>query len=168
MSEQIFIIEDGTLTKFEADDYIEEVYIPDRVKRIGCRAFFEAAVGKVVIPDSVTKIEADAFLDCALEEIEIPDSVTTIETWAFSGCENLRAVMIPDSVASIGPWAIGYRELSFLPYWDPVPFGHPVVIYGKKGSEAERYAKDNSWRYNEQITEFRELEADTGIEEGRS
>lgn len=168
MAEQRFIIEDGTLTKYEADDYAEVVYIPDCVKRIGCRAFFEAAVGKVVIPDSVTTIEADAFLDCTLEEIELPDSVTTIETWAFSGCENLHEIRIPESVTSIGPWAIGYKELHFLPYWDPVPFGRPVIIYGKPGSEAERYTKDNFWCYNEHITEFREIRTDAGKQEGES
>ena len=71
VAEQILIIEDGTLTKFECDDYVEVVCIPDCVKNIG------------------------------------------------------------------------YRELQFLPYWDPVPFGRPVIIYGKPGSEAERYTKDN-------------------------
>jgi len=89
MAEQIFIIEDGTLTKYETD----------------------------------------AFLDCTLEEIEIPDSVTTIETWAFSGCETLQSITIPESVTSIGPWAIGYRELQFLPYWDPVPFADVPSSY---------------------------------------
>ena len=64
MAEQIFIIEDGTLTKFECDDYVEDIYIPDCVKRIG------------------------------------------------------------------------YREHQFLPYWDPVPFGRPVIIYGDPGNEA--------------------------------
>ena len=168
MSEQIFIVENGTLTKFEADDYIETVYIPDCVKSVGEKAFFEAVVGKVVLPDGVTTIEPDAFADCTLSEIEIPDSVTTIETWAFSGCENLREITIPDSVTSIGPWAIGYRELSFLPYWDPVPFGRPVLIYGTKGSEAERYTKDNNWCFNEHVTEFREIGTDTGEQGGKS
>ena len=154
MAEQIFIIENGTLTKFECDDYVEEVYIPDCVKSIGEKSFFEAAVGKVVLSDSVTTIEPDAFLDCTLSEIEIPNSVTTIETWAFNGCENLQSITIPESVTSIGPWAIGYRELHFLPYWDPVPFGRPVVIYGKKGSEAERYTKDNYYRYNDRNMGF--------------
>lgn len=168
MAEQIFIIEDGTLIKYEADDYVEVVYIPDCVKRIGCQAFFEAVVGKVVIPDSVTTIEADAFLDCTLEEIEIPDSITTIETWAFSGRENLQSVTIPESVTSIGPRTIGYRELQFLPYWDPVPFGRPVIIYGKPGSEAERYTKDNYWRFNEHITKFREIKTDGRKLEGES
>lgn len=129
MAEQIFIIEGVTLTKFECDDYVQEVYIPNCVKRIGCRASFEAVVGKVVITNSVTTIEADAFLDCTLEKIEIPDSVTTIETWAFSGCENLQSITIPESVTSIGPWAIGYREFQFLPYWDPVPFADVPSSY---------------------------------------
>ena len=96
MAEQILIIEDGTLTKFECDDYVEVVCIPDCVKNIG------------------------------------------------------------------------YRELQFLPYWDPVPFGRPVIIYGKPGSEAERYTKDNHWRFNEHITEFREIKTDAGKLEGES
>ena len=96
MAEQIFIIEDGTLTKFECDDYVEVVCIPDCVKNIG------------------------------------------------------------------------YRELQFLPYWDPVPFGRPVIIYGKPDSEAERYTKDNFWCYNEHITEFREIRRDAGKQEGES
>ena len=160
MSEQIFIVENGTLTKFETDDYVEVVYIPDCVKKIGCRAFYEAPVGKVVIPESVTTIEAEAFLDCFLKEIEIPDSVTAIETWAFSGCEALHGITIPESVASIGPWAIGYKEDLFRPWLDPKPFEKPVIIYGKRGSEAERYCIDNTRRFNEDSTEFREIGTD--------
>ncbi len=132
------------------------------MKRIGCRAFCEAPVGKVVIPDSVTTIEPDAFLDCGLAEIEIPDSVTTIEAWAFSGCEALREIRIPNSVTSIGEWAIGYKEDPFHPWLDPIPFGRPVILYGKRGSEAERYAKDNYYCFCEHITEFREIKTGAG------
>lgn len=160
MAEQIFIIEDGTLTKYETDEYVREVYIPDGVKQIGCRAFYAAPVGKVVIPDGVVVIEPDAFLECSLKEIVIPESVTTIETWAFSGCEALREITIPESVTFIGGWAIGYREDPFHPWLDPIPFGRPVILYGKSGSEAERYAKDNYWCYNEHITEFKEIKTD--------
>ena len=157
MAEVIFVVEDGTLTKFEADEHIGVVYIPDCVKRIGCKAFCEASVGKVVIPYGVTAIESDAFVDCGLEEVEIPDSVTTIETWAFSGCKALREITIPESVTSIGPWAIGYSEDHFHPWLEPIPFCCPVIIYGKQGSEAERYTKDNFWCFNEHITEFKEI-----------
>ncbi len=157
MSEQIFIVENGTLTKFETDDFVDEVYIPDCVTSIGCRAFYEAPVGKVILSDSVTTIEEEAFLDCLLHEIEIPDSVTTIESWAFGGCEALYSITIPESVTSIGIWAIGYRKLLFAPYLDPVPFGTPVVIYGKKGSEAERYTTENYLCFCKFVTEFREI-----------
>lgn len=76
MAEQILIIEDGTLTKYEADDYVEVVYIPD----------------------SVTTIEAYAFLDCTLEEIDIPDSVTTIETWAFPAVKTFKVLRFPKAL----------------------------------------------------------------------
>ena len=33
---------------------------------------------------------------------------------------------------------------------------------------AERYTKDNFWRYNEHITEFREIETDAGKQEGEA
>lgn len=168
MAEQIFIVEDGTLTKYEADDYVSTVCVPDCVKIIGCRAFFETAVGKVVIPDTVTKIESEAFFDCSLHEIEIPDSVTAIETWAFAGCESLKEITIPKNVTSIGEWAIGYKEDQFHPWLDPKPFGQPVIIYGEKGSEAERYTKDNYWRFNEHITEFREIKPNAEKQEGEA
>ena len=62
MAEQVFIVEDGTLTKYETDDYVKEVYIPD----------------------SVTTIETWAFAGCeAMTEITIPESVTEIGPWAI-------------------------------------------------------------------------------------
>ncbi|MBR3250733.1 MAG: leucine-rich repeat domain-containing protein [Erysipelotrichaceae bacterium] len=89
---------------------------------------------KIIISDGVTTIEADAFLDSGIQEIEIPDSVTTIEAWAFSSCGALREITIPESVTFIGSWVIGYREDQFHPRLDPIPFGHPVIIYGKKAA----------------------------------
>lgn len=35
MAEQIFIIEGVTLTKFECDDYVQEVYIPKKENHNG-------------------------------------------------------------------------------------------------------------------------------------
>lgn len=157
MLELIFIIEDGTLTKFEADEYVEELYIPEQAIKIGCEAFREALVGKVIIPYGTTTIEADAFVDCELNEIEISDSVTTIETWAFSGCEFLRKITIPDSVTFIGPWAIGYREDHFQPWLSPIPLDKPVTIIGKAGSEAQRYAEEYSHLYFPNSINFKEI-----------
>jgi hypothetical protein len=96
---------------------------------------------------------------------QAPEQSTKAPETSLAGTE---VVTLPEGVTSIGPWAIGYRELQFLPYWDPVPFGRPVIIYGKPGSEAERYTKDNFWRYNEHITDFREIGTDAGKQEGES
>ena len=98
MAEQIFIIEDGTLTKFECDDYVEEVYIPDRVKKIGCQAFFEAAVGKVVLSDSVTTIEADAFLDCTLSEMKSQIALQRLKHGLFPAVKTFRALRSPKAL----------------------------------------------------------------------
>ena len=148
----LFVIDDGTLIKYEAenDDPVEELVIPDGVKSIGWHAFFEAWwVESVRIPDSVRVIEEDAFYGCTFSAIVIPEGVTTIEKWAFGGCEGLSEATIPDSVTSIGPWAFGYRR-NFRFYDDPEPVNrhryHPLIyLVGKKGGEAERYAEENKW-----------------------
>lgn len=143
------IVEDGTLVSYiKPGEYEEEVVVPDGVTRIGCRAFYEAWVGSVIIPEGVTCIEAEAFYGCTLSHVTIPSSVTTIEEWAFAGCENLHEVVIPGSVTSIERWAFGYRR-NWL-YYDPAPVDRNVPSYiitliGEPGSEAQRYADDNTW-----------------------
>ena len=63
----------------------------------------------------------------------IPDSVTLIGNSAFQACYGLTSVTIPDSVIFIGWGAFkpdnGWGNLA-------------VKIYGKAGSEAEIYAKN--------------------------
>lgn len=82
------------------------------------------------IPDDVVTIGNYAFFECKnLKEITIPDSVTKIEESAFSDCENLERIYIPDSVTE----------------FDRRIFEHcdKLTIYCHKGSEAEKYAKEN-------------------------
>ncbi len=57
-------------------------------------------------------------------------SVTSIESGTFYNCTSLTSVTIPDSVTSIGEMA--FSECTNL------------TIFGKTGSYAETYAKDNS------------------------
>lgn len=82
------------------------------------------------IPDGTITIERSVFEACEnLKEIAIPNSVTTIEKSAFSDCENLERIYIPDSVTE----------------FDELIFEHcdKLTIYCHKGSEAEKYAKEN-------------------------
>ena len=67
----------------------------------------------------------------AAKKVEIPDEVTSIGYGAFSECSRLEKVTIPESVTSIGE-GVFYGCSSNL------------TIYGKAGSYAEAYAKENN------------------------
>ena len=106
--------------------------------RNGCNAIIEKETNmliqgcnKTVIPVGVTGIGKNAFRGCSsLTSVIIPDGVISIELTAFYGCSSLTSVTIPDSVTSIGDSAFGSCSKN-------------LVIYGKSGSEAERYANEN-------------------------
>ena len=155
----VFQIENGTLVRFAPDERISDVVIPEGVKTIGYGAFMETYADKVTIPYGVTRIEEAAFYECTLFEVVIPDSVTEIESWAFGCCEWMRSITIPESVTRIGPWMIGYYRGpdAWADNWDPAPNNYVPVIYGRKGSEAERYARENGTFRGKRILEFREI-----------
>ena len=89
----------------------------------------------MTIPDSVTSIGDCAFLHChSLTSVTIPESVTSIGDYAFRECKSLTSVTIPNSVTSIGDSA--FKDCP-----------EDLVIYGKAGSEAERYAKKNWMKF---------------------
>lgn len=89
---------------FYGMDMLEEIILPDTIKKIGERAFYNCTgLTSITIPDSVTTIGAEAFRDCTgLTSVTIPDSVTTIGEGAFESCTSLTDIVIPDSVTTIG------------------------------------------------------------------
>ena len=85
----------------------------------------------IVIPAYVTFIGEEAFRRrSSLESVIIPDSVTNIGQEAFCGCTGLKSIVIPESVRIFG--ADVFRGCS-----------PDLVIRGKKGSKAERFAAKN-------------------------
>ena len=87
----------------------ESVVIPDTVKVICDRAFYECQnLESVEIPDSVTEIGESAFARCnRLTEITIPDSVKSMGAGysfnaPFQGCENLKTVTLPKEMEYLG------------------------------------------------------------------
>ena len=77
---------------------LKTVVIPDRVKRIGERAFYMCGtLTNVTIPKSVTSIGDEAFSGCSgLTSITIPDSVTSIGEYALSECSSLQEIIVAE------------------------------------------------------------------------
>lgn len=97
---------------------------------------------EVVIPykengRNVTVIGGGVFSNkLNIKSIVIPRTITTIGGMCFSNCSNLERIEIPSSVTYIGANALK---------------GCPnVVIFGQKGSYAEKYAKENNIKFVEE------------------
>ena len=70
----------------------------------------------------------------SLTEVTLPESVTAIGGWAFKDCENLRLITIPPEVTSIAS------------SWQ-APFPGSIVICGRIGSYAHRWAQQNGYAF---------------------
>ena len=124
---------------------LKKIVLPSKIKSIedstfcGCRK-----LTSVIIPNSVTSIEDDAFTHCSsLTSITIPSSVTSIGLRAFWDCTSLKSVTIPSSVKSINDMAFGYYK--YNGYFKNKVSG--FTIYGVKGTAAQKYAKNNGFKF---------------------
>lgn len=100
---------------------------------------------KIVIPSTIEELEEFCMAYSDVDEIEIKDGVTKIPTDAFYCCERLKKISIPKSVTDIDDESIGYSvdENASTVQIDG------VEIYGKKGSAAQTYAKENNFKFTE-------------------
>lgn len=103
---------------------------------------------KVVIPGSVKVIREYAVsFNEDIDEVVIEEGVETIESTAFFGCENLVKVTVPKSVKTMDGCGIGLEYEDEDSYEESAIEG--FVLYGAKGSTAEKYAKENKLKFAE-------------------
>ena len=112
--------------------------------RENCDAIIETKENRLIrgcknttIPASVTSIGSYAFTSCiGLTSIIVPENVTSIGYDAFYGCSSLTSISIPQSVTSIDGYVFDRR------------YSKELTIYGKTGSYAETYAKENNIKFS--------------------
>ena len=145
------------MSAFYGCSSLESVIIPDSVMNIPNNLFFDCtSLKSVVLPKGVTKISSGMFWGCtSLTEYTILDGVTSIESLAFDA-SGITTVSIPDSVKEIGDLAFAYcKNLKKIVIPKSVAsIGKDtfvgcagLTIYGKSGSSAEVYAKNNNIKF---------------------
>ncbi len=123
---------------------LTNVTIGNGVIGIGDFAFKNCiSLTSITIPDGVRYIGNYAFDNCtSITNVTIGNGVTSIGAGAFENCASLMETVIPKSVTEIGYKAFGYLYEDGI---DKTVDG--FTIYGNKGSEAERYANENGFKF---------------------
>lgn len=87
----------------------------------------------LVIDEGTSQVASEAFSNCVgLKNIIIPDTVTILKSGSFADCTGLERIYIPESVDLISADVLKNTN---------------AVIYGKAGSCAQSYAKENGFEF---------------------
>ena len=132
------------------------VSLPGGVKTIGRFSFSGCKKLKaLVIPSGVESVGAYAFDRCSsVKSVALPNTVESLGMFSFFDCRSLEQITVPKEVKSIEYGALGYDEYYKMP---PIEYSNFTMselkenfkIIGYKGSEAEKYAKDNKIKFEE-------------------
>ena len=154
---------------FENSSKLKTVTMGNKVTTVGKYAFSECKALTTVKLNNVKTIRHDAFSGCVkLKKIILNKKLKKIEMRAFEGCENISGYLgLPDSVTEVGEMAFynctnlkGVVISSKLKKFGYLCFGYidfdaryaeivnkKFTIYGKKGSAAQKYAKNNKIKF---------------------
>ena len=143
---QITVAENNPVYRSEGNCIIEKAtgtvvkgcntsVIPQGVKAIGERAFYNIPQKEINLPDSVTEIGSEAFYPCTAENIrlsrnleiigykafagagitsvDLPDTLKEIRDRAFKGCHSLAEAALPHGLTKIGSEAFFETNLQY-------------------------------------------------------
>lgn len=135
------------LDYYAIPEELTEIKLPDGLKKIGWRSFFNTDIETLEVPDSVTEIGSMAFFwSSKLKSIKLGSGLETIGARAFVDTA-LKEITIPASVKKIGFEAVGYKttRISFEEIETEKIDG--FVIKGYPDTAAETYAKENGIKF---------------------
>lgn len=126
-------------TAFSDCTSLVTVTIPNTVRKIGTESFgYCYALETVVIKSAKITINGSFNMCYKLKNVTFTDGSIQILNNTFAFCGNLKSITLPAGVTKIGDRALGYM------------MGQPIdgfTISGYKGTEAERYAKANNFKF---------------------
>ncbi len=134
---------------------LEKVVLSDDVKTVWGNQFDKCEkLNEVKLSKNLKTIKKYGFAQTAIESIDLPDGLETLEDGAFSATK-LKEVIVPKSVTYIGGSAFQCADLEKITILNPDCEFHvsaingsaDTVIYGYKGSTAEKYAAENSKKF---------------------
>lgn len=135
---------------------VEEIVLPDTVKKIGAQAFVTSPAKRFVLPDSVEEIGFEAFGESSVESINIPYGVKRINDYSFNSCMKIKEIEIPKTVEFIDSKAFNLchnlkkivipAEVKYIAD-DALTDCDVLVIYCYKDTTAYYYATENDVPY---------------------
>ena len=126
---------------FNSCSSLYSVTMGDNVEKIDSYAFYNCKkLSTIIMPNNLKIIGYKAFENCVeLSDIKLSASTKSIASDAFIGCKNLKEITVPQSIIKIGIKALGYA--------DEREKVDEFTINGYKGTAAEKYAKDNGFKF---------------------
>ncbi|MDR2654452.1 MAG: leucine-rich repeat protein [Oscillospiraceae bacterium] len=114
---------------------LTDLYFGGSLQKIDNYAFaYNTALQVLNLPAGIQEIDNYAFYGCSrLNTVNLPSTLKSIGSYAFYNTTDLVEIIIPANVTDIGTTAFDKKDLK--------------VIYGWKGSYAEKYAKLRSIRF---------------------
>lgn len=144
---------------------IKKIILPDTIEKIDKEAFLWCPAEEIQLSDNITEICEGAFKNCkGLKTINMPKSLKIIGKEAFSGIHCAPVWMFPDGLEQICDGAFMYSSIKEAHIPESVSViedyafsnaaffdsDDTITIFGKKGSEAERFAEDNKLNFCEE------------------
>lgn len=150
---------------FQGRKDIDIVVLPNSIKKIGFRAFYDSSIKEIVFPEGLKSIHTEAFENCQLTRLQFPKSLFYIGKNAFRDNHYLSEVDFNESqTLYIGTGAFYNDNIKILDIPSIVKLGDNVFSYNKlKSIKISKKLLKESLRKKQLNPFINNPEVETGI-----
>lgn len=109
---------------------LEEVFLSNRVVKIGDYAFYQSGILRLTFPTALTSIGQNAFSNAKIEKILLPETVTSVGNGAFANNTSLTEVYLPSAMVITGAIFSGSNNIETI----TLPSKYTFQYYGLQQS----------------------------------